>query len=438
MRSGPARSNGLCLPRGRRLDRFLLLGCVLATLVGAPPAHGEPGPPQGIARPSKAPVPNPADLHAPALLVASLGSSLQDAQQAALFAPFSKRSGVQVQLHGWDGSLATLQAQAQTRSSRTRSDKAGGDKMGSDRTGSDTTGSGDWDLVLMEAAPLQVACREGLFLSRPLTMDPADTAPDSSGRDCGVRAWQMDLVLAWDRSRVDMTPNWADFWDVARRPGKRGLRRDPRGTLEIALMADGVAPDDVYRTLATTEGVDRAFRKLDQLKPYIVWWNTPAEAVQIIDGGAVLMTSAPNDEVVTANRAGHRSFGMQWAQSLGVNVDWGVLRAATPERRALAQQLLTFLADPAPRSTSPEADPGASAPQSAGEKPPQTTGTPAVAQPPGSQPTGSQLPGSMPGSSRDKPAGQDQQRATLMMDDNFWADHLVPLRQRLDSWIELK
>ncbi len=314
--------------------------------------------------------------HAPELSVASLGGGLQDAQQATLFAPFGKQSGVTIRTTGWDGTLATLQKLAQT-------------------------GSDHWDLILMETAPLQVACRQGLLWSHPLTADPTDMAPDSSGRDCGAGSLRMDLVLAWDKSRVDMVPTWGDFWDVARRPGKRGLRRDPRGTLEIALMADGVAPDDVYRTLATTEGVDRAFRKLDQLKPYIVWWNTPTEAVQIIESGAVLMTSAPHGEVATADQTGHRSFGMQWAQSLGVNIGWAVPRATSPEHRALAQRLAAYLADPAHQSDFSAAYPA---------------GSP-IASPAG---------------------GGDHQQPTLMIDDGFWVDRLVSLSQRFDAWVEAK
>ena len=59
---------------------------------------------------------------------------------------------------------------------------------------------------------------------------------------------------------------------MAKYPGKRGLRKGVQGNLEIALMADGVAPGDVYRTLRGSDGVARAFRKLDQLKPYLVFW----------------------------------------------------------------------------------------------------------------------------------------------------------------------
>ncbi len=36
-------------------------------------------------------------------------------------------------------------------------------------------------------------------------------------------------------------------------------------------MADGVKREDVYKVLATPAGVDRAFKKLDVLKPHIQW-----------------------------------------------------------------------------------------------------------------------------------------------------------------------
>ena len=38
--------------------------------------------------------------------------------------------------------------------------------------------------------------------------------------------------------------SWADFWDVKKFPGTRGLRRSAKYTLEIALLADGVAPGE--------------------------------------------------------------------------------------------------------------------------------------------------------------------------------------------------
>src|SRR6185437_11415435 len=67
--------------------------------------------------------------------------------------------------------------------------------------------------------------------------------------DCGVGAMLIGTVLAWNRDKLSGTPSWADFWDVAKYPGKRGLRKGAKGNLEFALLADGVAPGDVYKTL---------------------------------------------------------------------------------------------------------------------------------------------------------------------------------------------
>ena len=43
------------------------------------------------------------------------------------------------------------------------------------------------------------------------------------------------------------------------------MRRSPYGNVEFALVADGVPVDEVYDTLSTPAGVERAFRKLDSM-----------------------------------------------------------------------------------------------------------------------------------------------------------------------------
>src|SRR4029077_3758347 len=70
---------------------------------------------------------------------------------------------------------------------------------------------------------------------------------------CGVPVVNSSGVLVYDADRIKDDPNtsapktstpktWADFWNVAKWPGKRGLWYGPQETLEVALMADGVPP----------------------------------------------------------------------------------------------------------------------------------------------------------------------------------------------------
>lgn len=203
-----------------------------------------------------------------------------------------------------------------------------------------------WDVVQVTADTLQRACQAGQVekLDWP-ALGGRDRMIPQGAAECGLGAFARATVLAWDREKFPGTPSWQDFFDIAKVPGKRGLRRSPRGTLEIALLADGVAPADVYRTLGTDDGLERALRRLQQLAPYIVWWNTgDREAVRLLASGEVLMTTAPSAAVALANRAGPRHFGLQWAGGL-IEVDyWAIIKGAA--RLADARRFLAFAADP--------------------------------------------------------------------------------------------
>ena len=204
-------------------------------------------------------------------------------------APFTAASGIQATQQTWDGDADALAAAVKQPSA--------------------------WDIVQVNGNELSTGCAGGWFEKLDWSqIGGKDHYLPQAVSDCGVGGTVANLVLAWDRDKFQGNPTWADFWDVAKLPAKRGLRRDVVGNLEIALMADGVAPQDVYKTLATNEGVDRAFRKLDQLKPYIVWWKTEAEAGKILGSGDVLMTSAPSGEIVRDMQATHRNFGIQWSR----------------------------------------------------------------------------------------------------------------------------
>ena len=71
---------------------------------------------------------------------------------------------------------------------------------------------------------------------------------------------------------------WADFWDVDTYPGVRAMPAfpDPWRVLLAALLADGVPPDQLFPL-----DVDRAFRKLDEIRDHVgVWWTTGDQTTQ--------------------------------------------------------------------------------------------------------------------------------------------------------------
>ena len=142
--------------------------------------------------------------------------------------------------------------------------------------------------------------------------------------DCGVGAIVYSFILAYDGDKIkgDAPKSWADFWNVQKWPGKRALRKGPKTTLEIALMADGVAPKDVYKTLGTNEGVERAFKKLDQLKPNLVWWEKARSRRNCSASGEVAMTDAYNGRIAAANDKDKKNFKIVWTNNLYTIDSW--------------------------------------------------------------------------------------------------------------------
>ncbi|RJK96185.1 extracellular solute-binding protein, partial [Paracoccus siganidrum] len=132
--------------------------------------------------------------------------------------------------------------------------------------------------------------------------------------DCAVASMVFSTVYGFDATKFpDAKPSaLADFFDLEQFPGKRGLRRGPKINLELALMADGVPPAEVYEVLATPEGLDRAFAKLDSIKPQITWWEAGAQPPQLLADGEVAMTTAYNGRLFAAMVTEDKPFEIVW------------------------------------------------------------------------------------------------------------------------------
>ena len=253
------------------------------------------------------------------LTVVGWGGSSQRAHRNAYWTSFVVHTGIQLHEDTWHGGIDVLRQKAR---------------------------SGDWDVVQVEVEELLLGCAEGLF--EPMNwhaLGGREAFIEPSVQDCGVGAMVWSQLFGYDAERMPNGPrNWAEFWDVQRFPGRRGLRRTPKYTLEFALMADGVAPDDVYKVLRTDAGVDRAFRKLDELRPHVVWWTSISQVPELLKSGQVVASVASPGRLLVANRDENRHFKVVWDGNIYAVDFWVIMKGS--QRKSQALRLVQYMKQP--------------------------------------------------------------------------------------------
>jgi putative spermidine/putrescine transport system substrate-binding protein len=164
-------------------------------------------------------------------------------------------------------------------------------------------------------------CDDGMLEEIDASMLPP--APDGTAAvddflpgaltDCAVATIVFSTVYAYDTTKFPEGPTTiADFFDLEKFPGKRGMRKGAKANLEMALMGAGVPADQVYEVLGTPEGVDKAFAELDKIKKDTIWWEAGAQPPQLLADGEVAMTTAYNGRIFAAAVAEGKPFQTVW------------------------------------------------------------------------------------------------------------------------------
>ena len=238
----------------------------------------------------------------------------------ALVRPFEKQKGLTVNMEHYGGGIDAVRNQVEAANIK-------------------------WDVVDFEYSDLIKACDEGYL--EPIdhrTLPPgddgvpaADDFIDGALRECAVGSIVWATVYAYSKIAFPENPpsTIGDFFDSRRYPGKRGLRRDPRGALEWALMADGVPPADVYPRLASPEGVDRAFAVLDTIKKDLVWWSSGPEPARLLAEGEVVMSMAWNGRLFRPMTEWNQPIDIVWDGQLWEIELWGIVKGTRHLETAL-------------------------------------------------------------------------------------------------------
>ena len=213
--------------------------------------------------------------------IASWGGSYQEAQSKALFGPASEATGIVVKEETYGG-MSDVRLQV-------------------------TSGAVTLDIVASGSGSAARAGAEGLLEELDYSIiDVSDFYPTLYSKHC-VGGDVFSTVYAWNTDTYgDAGPqSWADFFVVEKFPGKRAYRAKVAGALEPALMADGVAMEDVYSVLDSEEGIERALNKIRELKPNIdVFWTSGAQHAQLMKDGEVDMTTGWNGRFDNAAKDG--------------------------------------------------------------------------------------------------------------------------------------
>lgn len=253
------------------------------------------------------------------LTVVSWGGAYTKSQVEAYHKPWMAKTGNQIISEDYNGGLAEVKSQVEA-------------------------GNVTWDIVDVELSDAVRGCDEGLF--EPIDLSILPPAPDGTPaqddfiegtlHDCAVTTIIWSTVYAYDKSKLPNGPTtMADFFDLAKFPGKRGLRKGPKANLEMALIADGVPVDQVYEVLATDEGVARAFAKLDTIKSETVWWEAGAQPPQLLADGEVVMTTAYNGRIFNAMAAENKPFEIVWDGQVWDLDMWAIPKGAPNKELAL-------------------------------------------------------------------------------------------------------
>ena len=212
------------------------------------------------------------------------------------------------------------------------------------------SGAPGWDIADIGFARCEEASQAGLLLPIDYSIIDKSKIPAALAQENYIGTYTFSYGLAYQKSNYDEAPQtWADFWDVQKFPGRRSMNGQGLYALEAALLADGVKPEDVYATLKTSDGVDRAFKKLEELKPAVaVWWRSPADAMQLMRDGEVDMAVFPNGRAMTLALDGIE-VGFQWNQAFLDMTGW-LLPKNAPNAEA-AMKLIDSALDPVNQAT---------------------------------------------------------------------------------------
>lgn len=156
----------------------------------------------------------------------------------------------------------------------------------------------EWDLIDMDGWDVDRFMRKGQLEKLPADVARVDLVPEEY-REYASGGYNASVGIGY-RTDGDAAPSgWADFFDTEKIPGKRALPNFAYISVEAALLADGVACEDLYPL-----DFDRAFKKLDTIRDDLLFYDSFGQGVQYLAQNSVSMVLIPNSRVAVLKDQG--------------------------------------------------------------------------------------------------------------------------------------
>lgn len=230
-----------------------------------------------------------------AITVASLGGDYQAAQEEAYFDAFETATGAAVRQD--TTVLADIKRQVHD-------------------------DSVIWDVVCVPTEEVLPLARAGYL--NPIDYGVVDTSvllTDTGIKmQHGIGADFFSTVIVYRDDLQETPAGWADFWNLEQFEGGRALKRDPAGTLEFALIADGVPLSELYPL-----DVERAFASLDRIAPEVaIWYEDSKQPIELVLAAEARLASAWNVRTFLPDARG--AIGITWNGGMLSGDSWVVPR----------------------------------------------------------------------------------------------------------------
>lgn len=252
------------------------------------------------------------------MVFTSWGGTTQDAQTAAWADPFAAETGVAV-LQDGPTDYGKIKAMVEA-------------------------GSVSWDVVDVEGDYAVQAGAAGLLEPLDFTVIDRSRLDPRFVTDHSVGSFYYSFVIGCNQDAVAACPaTWAELFDTEAFPGKRTFYKwSAPGVIEAALLADGVAPADLYPL-----DLDRAFAKLDTIKDDVIWWSSGAQSQQLLASAEAPMGSFWNGRLTALAESGV-TVATSWDQNITAADSLVVPKGA--KNKAEAMKFIALASGAAPQA----------------------------------------------------------------------------------------